>query len=191
MIEAWSDEDIETMKREWGNGSSARQIADMLSVYRSRNAVIGKIHRLGLSGSDQGGKLSPEERAERQRATNIRRSAARKQRQGRSKPFKGWNLTKPAEAKPPITPNLEPTSATNVHISELDFYLHCRFVIGEPTDFMYCGAPRLHPDHPTVYCHHHYLRSIDIKSMTNLSKRLFRGTSRQRTIAEEVWAQQA
>ncbi|MEO1105769.1 MAG: GcrA family cell cycle regulator [Pseudomonadota bacterium] len=47
---SWTDERIETLRKLWAEGHSASQIADTLGGGVSRNAVIGKIHRLGLSG---------------------------------------------------------------------------------------------------------------------------------------------
>ncbi|KAF0677249.1 GcrA family cell cycle regulator [Profundibacterium mesophilum] len=45
---SWTDERVETLKRMWGEGQSASQIAKDLGGV-TRNAVIGKVHRLGLS----------------------------------------------------------------------------------------------------------------------------------------------
>jgi GcrA cell cycle regulator len=45
----WTDERVETLKRLWLDGLSASQIAKQLGGV-TRNAVIGKVHRLGLSG---------------------------------------------------------------------------------------------------------------------------------------------
>ena len=45
----WTDERVETLKRLWTDGLSASQIAAELGGI-TRNAVIGKVHRLGLSG---------------------------------------------------------------------------------------------------------------------------------------------
>ena len=45
----WTDERVETLKRLWIDGLSASQIAAELGGI-TRNAVIGKVHRLGLSG---------------------------------------------------------------------------------------------------------------------------------------------
>src|SRR6056297_717614 len=45
---SWSDERVELLKRLWGEGQSASQIAKELGGV-TRNAVIGKVHRLGLS----------------------------------------------------------------------------------------------------------------------------------------------
>jgi len=45
----WTDERVESLKKMWGDGLSASQIAAELGGI-TRNAVIGKVHRLGLSG---------------------------------------------------------------------------------------------------------------------------------------------
>ncbi|MCJ8139907.1 GcrA family cell cycle regulator [Falsirhodobacter halotolerans] len=45
---SWTDERVETLKRMWTEGQSASQIAKVLGGV-TRNAVIGKVHRLGLS----------------------------------------------------------------------------------------------------------------------------------------------
>ncbi|MDE1918978.1 MAG: GcrA cell cycle regulator, partial [Sphingomonadales bacterium] len=44
---SWTDERIEKLTKMWEGGSTASQIADELGGV-SRNAVIGKAHRLGL-----------------------------------------------------------------------------------------------------------------------------------------------
>ena len=45
----WTDERVESLKKLWHDGLSASQIAKQLGGV-TRNAVIGKVHRLGLSG---------------------------------------------------------------------------------------------------------------------------------------------
>jgi len=45
---SWTDERVETLKTLWGEGQSASQIAKVLGGV-TRNAVIGKVHRLGLA----------------------------------------------------------------------------------------------------------------------------------------------
>lgn len=45
---SWTDERVETLKRMWNEGQSASQIAKEIGGV-TRNAVIGKVHRLGLS----------------------------------------------------------------------------------------------------------------------------------------------
>src|ERR1700759_1357444 len=46
---SWTDERVELLKKLWADGLSASQIAGELGGI-TRNAVIGKVHRLGLSG---------------------------------------------------------------------------------------------------------------------------------------------
>ena len=44
----WTEEKVEKLKQLWGKGNSASQIAEIIGGV-SRNAVIGKAHRLNLS----------------------------------------------------------------------------------------------------------------------------------------------
>ena len=53
---SWTDERVETLKKMWSDGQSASQIAKELGGV-TRNAVIGKVHRLGLS--NRAGAASP------------------------------------------------------------------------------------------------------------------------------------
>ncbi|SEN07671.1 GcrA cell cycle regulator [Gemmobacter aquatilis] len=59
---SWTDERVETLKKMWADGQSASQIAKELGGV-TRNAVIGKVHRLGLSNrvGGAGGKEEEEE----------------------------------------------------------------------------------------------------------------------------------
>ncbi len=52
---SWSDERVDLLKKMWGEGQSASQIAKELGGV-TRNAVIGKVHRLGLSNRTGTGK---------------------------------------------------------------------------------------------------------------------------------------
>ena len=47
---AWTDDRVATLSKLWADGLSASQIAAILAEGVTRNAVIGKVHRLGLSG---------------------------------------------------------------------------------------------------------------------------------------------
>jgi GcrA cell cycle regulator len=58
---SWTDERVETLKKMWAEGQSASQIAKELGGV-TRNAVIGKVHRLGLS--NRVGPAATEEEAE-------------------------------------------------------------------------------------------------------------------------------
>src|SRR3954453_15613541 len=56
---AWTDERVERLKKLWSDGLSASQIAAELGGGVTRNAVIGKVHRLGLSGRGKGQAPAP------------------------------------------------------------------------------------------------------------------------------------
>ncbi|WP_041527411.1 GcrA family cell cycle regulator [Paracoccus aminophilus] len=56
---SWTDERVETLKRMWAEGQSASQIAKELGGV-TRNAVIGKVHRLGLSNrTEEAAEVAP------------------------------------------------------------------------------------------------------------------------------------
>ncbi|MCF3973648.1 GcrA family cell cycle regulator [Paracoccus salsus] len=55
---SWTDERVETLKRMWGEGQSASAIAKELGGV-TRNAVIGKVHRLGLSNRNEEPEAAP------------------------------------------------------------------------------------------------------------------------------------
>jgi GcrA cell cycle regulator len=57
---SWTDERVETLKKMWAEGQSASQIAKELGGV-TRNAVIGKVHRLGLSNRVGNGKDEEDE----------------------------------------------------------------------------------------------------------------------------------
>lgn len=60
---SWTDERVETLKKMWAEGQSASQIAKELGGV-TRNAVIGKVHRLGLSNRVGGAAEPVKERAD-------------------------------------------------------------------------------------------------------------------------------
>ena len=60
---SWTDERVELMKKMWGEGQSASQIAKELGGV-TRSAVIGKVHRLGLSNRASGGAATTAKAAE-------------------------------------------------------------------------------------------------------------------------------
>ncbi|MDC0738152.1 GcrA family cell cycle regulator [Cognatishimia sp. SS12] len=59
---SWTDERVELLKKMWGEGQSASQIAKELGGV-TRNAVIGKVHRLGLSNRATSGGAKTETKA--------------------------------------------------------------------------------------------------------------------------------
>nr|WP_319948239.1 GcrA family cell cycle regulator [uncultured Shimia sp.] len=60
---SWTDERVELLKKMWGEGQSASQIAKELGGV-TRNAVIGKVHRLGLSNRTTPNKADAKPKAE-------------------------------------------------------------------------------------------------------------------------------
>ena len=80
----WTDERVEQLKKLWSDGLSACQIAAELGGI-TRNAVIGKVHRLGLSGRAKAPSSSAP-RPRKPRATHMLRvsrpAVARQHRAG-------------------------------------------------------------------------------------------------------------
>ncbi len=113
----WTDERVEHLKKLWAEGLSASQIARVLGEV-TRNAVIGKVHRLGLSG-----RATPA-RAERPRyAKSPRRMIA-----------------KPALAPLPVFEEPEPEPGEWTTVMTLKEHM-CKWPIGNPgeTNFRFCG----------------------------------------------------
>ncbi|MGF1457021.1 MAG: GcrA family cell cycle regulator [Alphaproteobacteria bacterium] len=114
---AWTDERVDLLKKLWADGLSASQIARQLGDV-TRNAVIGKVHRLGLSGRG-----SPT-RSERPRAVTV------------PKPQVKPVFLKPVPVeKPVVLENGE--FATNTTLKEN----MCKWPIGDPAtpNFRFCG----------------------------------------------------
>ncbi|MEQ8411120.1 MAG: GcrA family cell cycle regulator [Erythrobacter sp.] len=98
---SWTDERIATLKKMWESGATASQIADELGGV-SRNAVIGKAHRLGLKS-----RPSPV------KANDKKKPAPKKQAAKPTPPKKGASPARPA-AKADETPaaNKDPVAKT-------------------------------------------------------------------------------
>src|SRR4028118_2052185 len=87
---SWTDERVETLRRMWAEGASASQIAKELGGV-TRNAVIGKVHRLGLSNrAGPGGRAGeapgagPAQRAEARGGVSGKAVSGRARRRGRA-----------------------------------------------------------------------------------------------------------
>ena len=93
---SWTEERVETLKRMWGEGQSASQIAKELGGV-TRNAVIGKVHRLGLSNRNGGGGSDKTKTAE-----PAAEKPAPKPEATKPKPVK--EAPAPVEAKPAPEP---------------------------------------------------------------------------------------
>ena len=70
---SWTDERVEQLRQHWLEGKSASQIATLLGHGLTRNAVIGKVHRLGLAGRAK----SPSSAPSRPRASSPQPAAHR------------------------------------------------------------------------------------------------------------------
>ena len=73
---SWTDERVETLKKMWTEGQSASQIAKELGGV-TRNAVIGKVHRLGLSNRAAPAKAPEKEPAKAKTAEAPKKAAAK------------------------------------------------------------------------------------------------------------------
>lgn len=106
---SWTDERIETLKKMWAGGSTASQIAEELGGV-SRNAVIGKAHRLGLKS-----RPSPVKAAEKKKkaAAAAAKKAAPKAAPAKKPAPKKAAAPKPAApaAKAAPAPRPSPNSA--------------------------------------------------------------------------------
>jgi len=151
----WTDERVELLKKLWSEGLSASQIAAELGGI-TRNAVIGKVHRLGLSG--------------RTKTASPASSSAPRPRKPRTPSHPMTNLFRTQgsaalavdtaiEAETEILPEVEPTPAlaevTCEHVTIMDLReCMCRWPIGDPgrPDFRFCGS-RSNSGSP--YCEYH------------------------------------
>ncbi len=153
MDNTWTDERVELLKKLWADGLSASQIAAEIGGV-TRNAVIGKVHRLGLSG-----------RAKAPAAASAVRQAA-----PRKAASSGGHRTvprspAPSQARPVIEFPVQTEIADivsedvivpfseRVTIMELKEGM-CRWPMGDPTkaEFRFCGAKC---GIGTPYCTHH------------------------------------
>ena len=85
---SWTDERIATLKKMWEGGSTASQIAEELGGV-SRNAVIGKAHRLGLKSRPSPVKANEKKKAAKKAATKsttTKKAAAKSSAKPAAKP---------------------------------------------------------------------------------------------------------
>lgn len=90
---SWTDDRVETLKKMWSEGQSASQIAKELGGV-TRNAVIGKVHRLGLSNRAGAAVGAAEKEAEKPAA------APEAKAEPRPKPTLVKTAPEPAEDRP-------------------------------------------------------------------------------------------
>ena len=128
----WSEDRVEQLKTLWTEGLSASQIARALGGV-TRNAVIGKVHRLGLAG-----RASPS-RSERPRLPVAHKTPT----------VRAHEPAAPVVEEDPVT-LADGSHATVLTISDR----MCRWPIGDPaaTEFHFCGRS---PKAGSPYCEAH------------------------------------
>lgn len=144
---SWTDERVERLKKLWADGLSASQIAGELGGV-TRNAVIGKVHRLNLSGrAKPAGSSVP--RAHRPRVASAPRSRA----------LMVGNTALRIQAHPQPRPVYRPIEEIVVPIALRTSILNltdqtCKWPIGDPqeAEFHFCGHK---PREASPYCEYH------------------------------------
>ena len=147
---AWTDEMVEQLKKMWHEGLTTGEIGKRLNV--SKNSIVGKVHRLGLSGRPSPIKKKEEEAP--QAPKNVEKKNTQPQPAEPRTPKETIKETPvPAhavhtgkEAEPQTAPI--PTGKTektqkggyNLSLTDLDNHT-CRWPIGDPKDdnFRFCG----------------------------------------------------
>lgn len=165
----WTDERVELLKKRWAEGLSASQIAAELGGV-TRNAVIGKVHRLGLSGRAKAAPTAVSRMRAKPSAGQAPRHAAPASAAARPQQSFGMRgnaaLAMQASAVPQSRPTPAPTPrivpieapetalvCERVTIMELRENM-CRWPLGDPSqpEFRFCGG-RSTPGQ--AYCAHH------------------------------------
>ena len=144
----WTDDRVEQLKKLWEGGLSASQIAAELGNV-TRNAVIGKVHRLGLSGRAK----SPASAAPRQRKARPERHLMRVARPvSRGNTALAHAFEVEFDPDPIAFDNVVPISQ-RLSLLELN-EATCHWPIGDPasSEFFFCGGKALTS---LPYCAYH------------------------------------
>ncbi|MHA1572759.1 MAG: GcrA family cell cycle regulator [Alphaproteobacteria bacterium] len=150
---AWTDDRVDLLKKLWAEGLSASQIAGRLGSV-SRNAVIGKVHRLGLSGRATTSRMKSHR--PRQRMASKRLAKSRYATIGNPALRALYNAE--TNVYLPPTEELVIPVAERKSIQTLT-EVTCRWPIGDPqnTEFHFCGKNKV-PGLP--YCEFHARRAF-------------------------------
>ena len=143
----WSDERVEQLKKLWESGLSASQIAAELGNV-TRNAVIGKVHRLGLSGRAK----APSTAAPRPRKARPAQMVRVSRPMSRGNTALALAYEMDHEPEPELIENIIPLGQRRT-LLELNEDT-CRWPIGDPatSDFFFCGGK---PLGGLPYCNYH------------------------------------
>ena len=147
---AWTEDRIAMLKAGWEGGMTASQIAEQLGEGVTRNAVIGKAHRLGLEARPSPVKPGEEDAAEATPAAAPAASAVPATAPAPAAPAPAPVVARPAAKKPS-----RPGKVTRTTLLDLNEKI-CKWPIGHPgePDFHFCGKPS-QPGFP--YCTEHCL----------------------------------
>ena len=143
---SWNDERVELLKKMWLDGMSASQIAGELANGITRNAVIGKVHRLGLSGRVKAPTQSqPRPRPQVRPARTS--SPARSGGGGGGSPMVRGNTALAFAPRIHEAPSPKPLEEVLIPMSERVTIMElkeamCRWPLGDPAtpEFRYCGG---------------------------------------------------
>ncbi|MTH96505.1 GcrA family cell cycle regulator [Roseibium sp. RKSG952] len=153
---SWTTERVEHLKKLWSEGHSASQIAAELGGI-TRNAVIGKVHRLGLSGRTKATPAPSKTRRSKTPDTSSaeapeQNTASQLQTEGATALKAAPEPAPQAEAKTEPLAELVPISkrASIMTLTERT----CKWPIGDPStdEFYFCGRGS---EPGTPYCAHH------------------------------------
>ncbi|MDI1364889.1 MAG: GcrA family cell cycle regulator [bacterium] len=151
---SWTDDRVTTLKKLWLDGLSASQIAKQLGGV-TRNAVIGKVHRLGLSGRAAPSQPArPAFKAPRpaRPAAQTMPSAPRRVVSSEQAPMAAATTSVSAGVAPPSLPVFRDEQPGSATVLTLGAHM-CKWPIGDPSSdaFTFCG--RRSSDGP--YCNEH------------------------------------
>jgi GcrA cell cycle regulator len=152
----WTEERVELLKKLWADGLSASQIAGRLGEV-TRNAVIGKVHRLGLAGRATTSRMRSPRPRNRVSHLPLRPTRVQYRTHGNValKPM-FMPMEQPTVALalvPSIVEELNIPAALRIDLLDLKECM-CRWPVGDPQDenFHFCGRQK---SHGVSYCEHH------------------------------------